>query len=341
MKILYAVQATGNGHIVRARVMAEALKKQNIQVDWVFSGRAKAAYFDMQIFGDYKTFDGLSFIVKNNKLAFLKTLFSADILRFYLDMKSINFSKYDLLINDFEPITAWAAKSQKIKSIGLSHQSAFLYKIPFAKRDIIFNLIMKYYAPTNLPIGVHWQQFHQNIIPPIIAQNTNKIEYDNQKIVVYLPFHSTDEMIKLFESFKNYNFHIFHEDKPKGSFGHLTFHPFSRDEFNKYTAKCGGIISNAGFELPSEALQIGKKMLLEPVKGQSEQISNARMLKQFNWCQTTNKIQQKHIKAWLQDSIAKQVAWPNVADRLADWIKTGDTDSLPQLTNQLWTEVEL
>ena len=341
MKILYAVQATGNGHIVRAREMAAAFKKHDIQVDWLFSGRANSAYFDMQAFGNFKSFRGLSFNVKNNRLNFIKTMFNADFIRFYRDIKSINLDQYDLLINDFEPITAWAAKSHKIQSIGLSHQAAFLHKIPFVKRTLLFDLIIKYYAPTKLPIGIHWQQFHQHIIPPIISKNSNKIEYKKQDIVVYLPFHSTDEIIKLFHDFGDYNFNIFHNDKPKGHFGHLTFHPFSRDEFNQYTAKSGGIISNAGFELPSEALQIGKKMLLEPMQGQTEQIANADVLNQLNWCQTANKIEAHHIETWLNSDDAKQIIWPNVADILVQWIKADTLNSLPELSDRLWAQIQL
>ncbi|MEZ9793074.1 glycosyltransferase family protein, partial [Vibrio splendidus] len=39
MKILYGVQGTGNGHIARARAMAVAFRQQNIDVDFLFSGR--------------------------------------------------------------------------------------------------------------------------------------------------------------------------------------------------------------------------------------------------------------------------------------------------------------
>ena len=340
MKILYAVQATGNGHIMRAREMATSFKNHGIQVDWLFSGRDQAGFFDMQAFGDYKSFKGLSFNVKNNRLNFLKTIFNADFIRLYRDMKSVDLDQYDLLINDFEPITAWAAKSHPIQSIGLSHQAAFLYKIPFVKQNPLFDLIIKYYAPTKLPIGIHWQQFDRHIIPPIIAKNPNEIEYKKQDIVVYLPFHSTDEIIKLFHDFAHYNFNIFHNDKPKGNFGHLTFHPFSRDEFSKYTAKCGGIISNAGFELPSEALQIGKKMLLEPMHGQTEQLANANMLKHYNWCQTATKIEAHHIKAWLKSDTAQQIIWPNVADMLVQWIKADTPDNLPELSDRLWAQIE-
>ncbi|HFF2915998.1 TPA: glycosyltransferase family protein, partial [Vibrio cholerae] len=39
MKILYGVQGTGNGHIARSRAMCAALKQQQVDVDYLFSGR--------------------------------------------------------------------------------------------------------------------------------------------------------------------------------------------------------------------------------------------------------------------------------------------------------------
>jgi uncharacterized protein (TIGR00661 family) len=64
MKILYGVQGTGNGHITRARAMQVALAAAGIEVDWVFSGRERSRFFDMQAFGDFKVFKGLSFATK-------------------------------------------------------------------------------------------------------------------------------------------------------------------------------------------------------------------------------------------------------------------------------------
>ena len=55
MRILYGVQATGNGHITRARVMAPALRNAGIEVDYLFSGRPADQLFNMEPFGDYQT----------------------------------------------------------------------------------------------------------------------------------------------------------------------------------------------------------------------------------------------------------------------------------------------
>ena len=45
MKILYGVQGTGNGHIVRARAMADAFQQRNVEVGFLFSDREPQRYF--------------------------------------------------------------------------------------------------------------------------------------------------------------------------------------------------------------------------------------------------------------------------------------------------------
>lgn len=43
MKILYGVQGTGNGHIARARAMANAFAAQHCQVDFLFLVETRSA----------------------------------------------------------------------------------------------------------------------------------------------------------------------------------------------------------------------------------------------------------------------------------------------------------
>ena len=75
MRILYGVQGTGNGHIARARVMAKAFAlKDNVEVDFVFSGREPSKYFDMEVFGSYRTLQGLTFFTENGAVNKWKTL---------------------------------------------------------------------------------------------------------------------------------------------------------------------------------------------------------------------------------------------------------------------------
>ena len=135
MRILYGIQGTGNGHITRARVMATTFKALGVDVDYVFSGRKEQDYFDMDEFADYRAFRGLSFTSKSGQVDSLKTLKNARPLQLIRDIKNLDLRHYDLVFNDFEPITAWAAKQQGIPVIGMSHQAAFLSdKVPMFGR---------------------------------------------------------------------------------------------------------------------------------------------------------------------------------------------------------------
>ncbi len=130
MKIFYGVQGTGNGHIARARAMCRALKNNGIEADFLFSGRDKEKYFSMEEFGSYQTRRGLTFATHNGKVSYLKTCLNNSILHFSREVKELDLRGYDLVLNDFEPVSAWAAKRQGIPSISISHQNAFRYSVP-------------------------------------------------------------------------------------------------------------------------------------------------------------------------------------------------------------------
>ncbi len=133
MRILYGVQGTGNGHITRARVMSQALKKQNVDVDYLFSGRHENAYFDMQCFQNKRYFRGLTFEIIDGEIKYFKTVLKNNLRQFYQDIKSCQLANYDSVICDFEPITAWAAKQQKVATVGIGHQYVFDYAVPQKK----------------------------------------------------------------------------------------------------------------------------------------------------------------------------------------------------------------
>ena len=72
------------------------------------------------------------------------------------------------LLNDFEPITAWAARRRGLTSISVSHQAAFAYDVPREGESLSDRLIMRAFAPTDIQLGVHWYHFDQPIVPPFI-----------------------------------------------------------------------------------------------------------------------------------------------------------------------------
>ena len=341
MKIFYGVQGTGNGHITRARVMAKELYAAGIDVTFQFTGRPADKYFDMDIFNGYQLRTGLTFNTDKGQVNYLKTAFEAKPITFIKDLKALDLSGYDLVISDFEPVTAWAAKNQKKPVLGIGHQYAFNHAIPRAGSDPIANQVMKYFAPADRGIGLHWHHFGQPILPPIIDTPATPKSIIKNKIVVYLPFEDQQEVIKLLSPFKNFEFHIYAPDVIPSAFDHIECHPLSRTEFQKDLYDSAGIISNAGFELASEALQLGKKILAKPLHAQMEQISNAAALKQLGYGETMHDMDSSVIERWLHDDRAIQITYPNIAKVLVKWIQDGMPEMEADFIDGIWNTVEV
>lgn len=341
MRIFYGVQGTGNGHITRARVMAKELEEAGIDVTYQFTGRPAEKYFDMGVFRDYHVRTGLTFSSKNGQVSYTKTALKSKPFSFVGDIKELDFSDYDLVISDFEPITAWAAKLKKKKVLGIGHQYAFNHKIPKSGTDPLAGLIMRYFAPADISVGLHWHHFGQPILPPIIEAPKKPAHIIYNKIVVYLPFENPHDVIKLLSPFENFIFEIYSPDVVVSKFPHIHCHPLSLHGFQRDLNNCAGIISNAGFELIGEALQLGKKILLKPLHSQMEQISNAAALKQLGYGHVMRDMDIGIIGHWLHERHAVHVTYPNTAKTLVDWIQAGMPEMDADFIESVWEKVDV
>lgn len=337
MKILYGVQATGNGHITRARVIAEALQKTDIEVDWVFSGRAREDFFDMDIFSDFACFRGLTFVVDDGRVNFVKTVLNNNIFRLIRDAKQLDVSDYDLVISDFEPITAWAAKGAKKQCVAISHQSSFLYDIPKKHNNFFTDLFMRYFAPSDLAIGIHWHHFNGLILPPIVEES-DPTDIDNF-VLVYLPFVYLDTALKLLDAHREQKFVIYAGvSEPMTRGDHIQIKPFCRTGFQRDLRACHSVISGGGFELPSEALHLGKRLLVQPVKGQMEQQSNGLALSELGLATVVDDLSEQVIRDWLKLPVVARRVFPHTAAAFVSWLEAGvwSKDSAHSLKDALW-----
>lgn len=341
MKILYGVQGTGNGHVTRARIMAKAFAARGVQVDWIFSGRPREDFFDMEAFGNFKTYRGLTFAVKSGRILYLKTAMQANLAQLRQDIKAVNVEGYDLIINDFEPVSAWAAKRAGKKVIGISHQNAFLHKIPKKNNNIFTDWFMGNFAPVTQPIGLHWHHFNQTILPPLIEPSHYPNESIAKHYLVYLPFAELDDIVPQLRAFPDYHFFVYQNVPQPIDYGHIHIRPFSREGFQQDLHRCEGVICSAGFELPSEAIQLGKKLLVQPVAGQMEQASNALALTQLGYGSSTKIFSEDVIRQWLPLPKPEPVVYPNVANALIDWILKTGGENFEELQRSLWKDMPL
>ena len=260
MRVLYGIQGTGNGHLARARALVPALRKTDIELDFVLSGRAREDYFNMELFGDFACYDGLSLVTERGRLKAWDTIANNSIRQFNQDCRSLDVTRYDLIISDFEPLSAWAARHHSIPTVGISHQCAFNYAVPKVRGHWNSSLIMKVFAPATTQVGLHWHHFNQPILPPLI-EPLKSGRTDGNKILVYMGFEALDDVLNFVRPFTEYKFVIYARVEQEQHLGHLTIKPLSHSEFHKDLQDCFGVISNAGFELASECLALARSCL--------------------------------------------------------------------------------
>lgn len=337
MKILYGVQATGNGHISRARAMEPYLTQAGAQVDYLFSGREPSQFFDMQQFGDYSIKRGLTFITQAGRVNYWQSIKQASLRQLWQDITQLDVSSYDVILTDFEPITAHAARRAGKRSIALGHQYAFLHQIPMQHANMMTQQVFKHFAPAQTQLGLHWHHFNQPILPPIIDDAPHSFDVKENKVLVYLPFEQQQQVLNMLEPLTDYQFYLYGPGLTAESLGHIHTHPPALQPFKNDLASCHFVLSNAGFELISEALQLNKRILVKPLNGQMEQHSNALALKQLNLAATTDSLNRQHIANWLSSSQRyNKVHYPNVAKAISEWLLQGAEMDVAALCQQLW-----
>ncbi len=340
MKILYGVQGTGNGHITRARMMAksfaEVAANNKLEVTFFFSGRDKDQYFDMECFGDYRCQRGLTFVTKAGAIHPIKTLLHNNIFVCLKDIIALDLEPYDLIITDYEPITAWAGKLRKKKVLGLGHQYAFNHDIPTAGKNIVVDNIMRHFAPATIGLGLHWHHFGFNILPPII-DNQAKRNQSNDKVLVYLPFENQHTVTALLNGLPEYQFIQYSPELVDNEQHNVSIRKTCHDNFKRDLASAKAVICNAGFGLVSECLNMHLPVMAKPVKGQIEQLSNAKALQQLGYAQTLENLDAQLIQQWLDgEKTTPAIRFPNVAKAIVDWILETQCQHPEKLTQKLW-----
>jgi uncharacterized protein (TIGR00661 family) len=161
----------------------------------------------------------------------------------------------------------------------------------------------------------------------------------NNKVLIYLPFEELEDILNLVHPFDEYDFYIYYGVKEAQDNHHLHLRPFSRHGFLKDLEESSYVICSAGFELISEALTLGKNILVKPLDGQMEQSSNALALEQLNLGMAMNTLDQKVVSRFLTSSSSKKVAYPNVAEIIVQWLENGQLNNIDSLADECWNRI--
>lgn len=304
MRVLYGIQCTGNGHITRSIDLIHELKKY-VQVDILTSGAHSEIKLPFEVKYAKK---GLAYYFgKNGSFDLTRTLKEINPIRFMNEINSVPTYLYDMVISDFEPITAWSAKKNWVYSVSLSNQATLLKKelskpkvvSPFSK------LIIHNFCPTVKNYGFSYQKYDQNTFyPPIRSEIRQLNPTQGNYYLVYLPFYGHKLILKHLAKFKNEKWIVFSKYAHKIEvFDNVTIKPISNKSFIDCLKHCKGILCSAGFGTTSEALYLNKKLLVIPMKNQYEQQCNTHLLKQLG-IPSIKSLKKKHyskIEDWLSN----------------------------------------
>lgn len=282
MKIFYAIQATGNGHISRAIELMPYLQQYG-EVDVFLSGSNSNLNASLPV--KFRSKGASLFYGNKGGLDYLKMLKEFSPYRIWKEAKALPLEQYDIVINDFDCITALACKIKKVQAVNFGHQASFISsKTPRpGHKDLAGELVLKKYAAAEKYVGLHFEKYDDFIFPPIIKDKILKATpSDKGHITVYLS-HYSDEVVKnSLSKLANVQFEVFSKKvKHPTVVGNIKFIPIDGNLFNESMIHSHGVITGAGFETPAEALYLGKKLICLPIKGQYEQLCNAEALKGF------------------------------------------------------------
>ena len=323
MKILYATLGAGNGHVSRARDIIPHLVKYG-EVDIALSGTD--AQVDLPCASAFQQHGLIFHLGKRGGLDYWKTVKELRIPELIHDIATFPIRDYDVIINDFEPITAYAALRANVRATSLSHQASFLSeKTPRPpRRDFAAEQILVRYAPCPDKIGLHFEAYDSFIRTPVIRHEVRTLKATEEgHYTVYLPAYEDEYLIEYLGQITDTRWEIFSK-RAKAEYvqGSFRVRPISSDPYMTSLAGCSGLLTGGGFEAPAEALFLGKKVLMVPQKGQYEQLCNAEAARRLGVpvVLTIDKVSLPVLAKWVHETKAFQVDYPDHTEEIVEKI---------------------
>lgn len=297
MRIIYGLAGQGFGHSARSRESLKHLAAAGHDIKVFTYGQG--AFF---LHHDFDVFEipGLTLSYKNNRVRYFKTLFD-NTKKVYGQAREWNRVKKvfkdfapEVVITDFEPLSAMLAKKFRLPLISIDNQHQLTntevkvdkkhLKDLVADKAIIKMVIRNasYYLVTSF-FKTTVKKKNTFLFPPIIRQEV--LDLQPVKGDYFLVYEGAD-MGRLSELFKRlpYKFVIF-GPHARGQEGNILFKGFDTKEWLMYLNRCRAVIGTAGLSLLGEAIYLKKPYLALPIKRQIEQIINAQYLQRLGYGQ--------------------------------------------------------
>ena len=321
--------------------MVAALKARGHDVHILFSGPPLDPEWLDPVFSPCTTRRGLTFVTDRGRIRHLATALQLRFGEMERDIYAFDTAGVDLIVTDYEPISARIGWLRDIPCIGIGHLYAFAHPgVPVAGLNLFNRMVMKCFAPASIPLGLHWHHFDRPILPPTVSlEELNRPTSEGDHILVYTPFESPADVVRTLNAVSGHRFRFYcHVGSPREE-GNVALRPLNRKAFVADLTGCRGVIANTGFTFISEALHLGKKILTKPLAQQTEQESNALAVDRLGLGTVVRRLESGAVADWVERPNPPRANYPDVLAAVADWIHGGRWEQVEELSESLWSRV--
>jgi len=295
-RIVYGLAGEGSGHAMRARVVLGHLQRAGHELKIATFDRGLALAKDY----DVTPVEGLSIAARDNRVSVLRTL-AENVKRLPRGARSARevraklFEQFQpqLVISDFEPLTAHLALRERVPLVSLDNQHFQRYVehelAPGLSREARTTLaIVRAIVPRSqrsivtsfLPGKPRNERTF--LVPPILRPEILAARPSRGEHVLVYCTQVYESLIDDLRSLARVPFRLYGFERA-GKDRNLEFKKFSAEGFLADLAGARAVIATAGFTLLGETLHLGKPLLALPMKGQYEQELNSYLLGKSGW----------------------------------------------------------
>ena len=327
MRIIYGAFAQGQGHFSKAAVLVPQLEAWGHEVRVISSGwdTPPPGYQ----FRWHRHFPGMSYVVTKGRTDPLRTTWKwiRESPRVFANVwklrRIVREFQPDLIISDFEPLTASPFLRPPCEVVALSRQVAMydpaipLPPAGWLDETLTRTVIRMFTAGADRRHGYHYAPASPQCVPPVVRPELRHARPElGEHLLVYNHYCATDggepDALIAWAERRRVPVRVYGLPQvPRGRHGLVDFRAPAPQGMVEDMRTARAVITSAGLTTPLEAFLLGKPVCVVPIPGHWEQVVNAFHLSEaglVRWCRT-----------WDYDAATEQPA-PAADHPLAGWL---------------------
>jgi uncharacterized protein (TIGR00661 family) len=291
VKVVYGVQSQGQGHANRAAAVIRALRARGHAVDVVTSGQPPPAYA-AALLGPTRHVAAPVFDIAGGQLHVRASLAA---LRRAIPIlwrsarelgRELVRARVDLVITDFEPVTAWGAAFARVPVAGLAGQYR-MTRTDAPHPGTLADLALAHaFVTTVTPRLTRWLAVSFSalratrprtaVVGPLVADDVRgSTPTAGDHVLVYTYGRDVATVVASLPAPHRYR--VYGLGGPTRH-GHVELCATDRASFVRDLVSCRAVVGNGSFQLASEAAILGKPMLAIPFARQYEERFSAHQV---------------------------------------------------------------